>query len=42
MILIIFNTKESMKILWQILVNFVADSVVESKKPLDYQGVFKD
>jgi len=29
------------KSLWQILEDFVADSVADTKKPLEYQGVMR-
>ena len=38
-ILIIYKGKCLRKILWQILADFVADSVAESTKTLDYQEV---
>jgi hypothetical protein len=37
--LIILKYNRRGKNLWQILADFVADSVAESKKNLDYQGV---
>ncbi len=39
MILIILIYKRSRKNLWQILADFVADSVAGRTKPLDNQGV---
>jgi hypothetical protein len=40
-ILIIVKSNLRGNYLWQILADFVADSVADTKKPLEYQGVIR-
>ena len=41
MILIILKFNRRGKSLWQIVADFVADSVADTKKPLENQGVMR-